>query len=142
VPAFGVYLVKPSWIALVPACIEKYKHSETRRKMLVFHSYGSTQLLIRFSIEPQIFPKRRRIYPCCKAVLTSTIDFGVSKSGSPAASLMTGTPDSTRAVAASAMAMVLDGFKAATLGLIVVSTVVTAPFVPLLLANVVMAVNC
>lgn len=72
------------------------------------------------------------------------MDFGVSKSGSPAASLMTGTPDSTKAVAASAMAMVLDGFKAATRGLMVVSTEGggEAPLAPLVLADTVMADNC
>lgn len=70
------------------------------------------------------------------------MDLGVSKSGSPAANLITGTPDSTRAVAASAIAMVFDGFRAATLGLIVMSSGVAAPFpVPLVLANTVIVVN-
>lgn len=47
---------------------------------------------------------------------------GVSKSGSPAASPMTGTPDWTRAVAWSVMAMVFEGLTELTLGLTVGST--------------------
>lgn len=53
---------------------------------------------------------------------TSNTTFGVSKSGSPAANFMMGTPDSLRAVARSAMTMVLDGFKEFARGLTEVST--------------------
>lgn len=71
VPALGVYLVKPSLIAFIPA---------------------------------------------------SAIAAGVSKSGSPAARPMTGTPAWRSALAWSVMAMVLEGRSALTRGLMDVST--------------------
>lgn len=47
----------------------------------------------------------------------SAMTVGVSKSGSPAANRITGTPAWTRAVAWSVMATVLDGLREMTLGL-------------------------
>lgn len=48
---------------------------------------------------------------------TSAMSDGVSKSGSPAANRMTGTPAWTRAVARSVIATVFDGLMELTLGL-------------------------
>ena len=53
---------------------------------------------------------------------TSAIGAGVSKSGSPAAKRITGTPACTRAVAWSVMATVLEGLTEFTLGLREIST--------------------
>ena len=52
-----------------------------------------------------------------KKECTSTITDGVSKSGSPAAKRITGTPACTRAVAWSLIATVFEGFTEFTLGL-------------------------
>ena len=49
--------------------------------------------------------------------MTSAMTDGVSKSGSPAANLITGTPACTREVAWSVIATVLDGLTELTLGL-------------------------
>ena len=63
---------------------------------------------------------------------TSAITAGVSKSGSPAANRITGTPACTRAVAWSVIATVLEGFTEFTLGLSEISTSIFSDVPPAL----------
>lgn len=97
-PAFGVYLVYPSRIALIPAFFESNKEESQR--------------LIGIDEEKNYEFRVNR-----NGSSTSAMSDGVSKSGSPAANRMTGTPAWTRAVARSVIATVFDGLMELTRGL-------------------------
>ena len=76
------------------------------------HSYNSC---IKFKIQKKKKKKGKKKY-------TSAIGAGVSKSDSPAAKRITGTPASTRAMAWSILATVLEGLMELTFGLREIST--------------------
>ena len=81
--------MKPSRIALIPAYSYTIILSEKEHVVVIKSVNG-------------IGKKKKK---------TLVVGTGVSKSGSPAARQMTGTPDWKRAVARSLMASVLEGFN-------------------------------